>query len=235
MDTAHEILEWDSAFFGFPVIKVYDNEVSERDLSEYLSALKNKARLVYYVSSHKIESSTLLKKFNGLFVDEKTTFFKEARPSTIADAHIQEYKEGMNIKDLLSLGVESGIYSRFKIDPNISITKYEELYKEWVINSVSHKLADKVYVYILENQIAGMVTLGVKNNRADIGIVAVKASFRGRGIGRALLKSADAFSNEKNLSSIQVVTQGANVPAMALYKSEGYSVGKIAYFYHFWL
>lgn len=235
MDTAYEILKWDTAFFGFPVAKIDGNGLSEQDLRERLSALKNKAKLVYYASPNKLEAKTLLREFNGLLVDEKTTFFKEAQTYTKIDANITEYKEEMNFKDLLSLGIESGVYSRFKIDANIGANKYEELYKTWVINSVNHKLADKVYVYILDNQIAGMITLGIKNNKTDIGIVAVKANARGKGIGKALLTSADVFSNKHRLSAIQVVTQGINAPAMALYKSGGYNVGTIAYFYHFWL
>lgn len=235
MSTSYEILKWDTDFFGYPVARIYGDELSEQYLRECLLDLKQKVRLVYYASSHKIEMTGLLNEFNGLFVDEKTTFYKDGVAGIKGDVHILEYNEEMNLEDLLDLGLASGIYSRYKVDRNIEEAKYEALYKAWVINSVNHKLAEKVFVYTSGNRIAGMITLGIKNNRADIGIVAVKAAERGKGIGKALLKSAEVFSFEKGLSQIQVVTQGNNAPAIALYKAAGYSIEKTEYFYHFWL
>src|SRR5690606_38268444 len=121
------------------------------------------------------ENSVLMEEFNGLLVDEKTSFYKESVADTATDAYVCEYNEAMHLNELLDLGVASGIYSRYHVDPNIEETKYKELYKAWVINSVDHKLAEKVCVYVLDHRIVGMVTLGIKNNRADIGIVAVSA------------------------------------------------------------
>lgn len=235
MSTAYEILKWDTDFFGFPVAKIYGDELSEQNLRTCLLELKQKTRLVYYASSHKLEASDLMDEFNGLFVDEKITFYKEGVAEIKTDPHVLEYNDKLSFKELLNLGLESGIYSRYKVDPNIEEGKYEALYKEWVINSVNHRLAEKVCVYVLGNQIAGMITLGIKNNRADIGIIAVEEAARGKGIGKALLRSAEVFSHQKGLSQIQVVTQGINEPALALYRGAGYSIEKTEYFYHFWL
>jgi len=169
-------------------------------------------------------------------VDKKTTFCKEVCLSNAySNKHIIEYNNNFSLEELLQLGVASGIYSRYKVDPNIEEIKYETLYKEWMINSIDGNLADKVLVYVNNNTILGVITLGFRNNRVNIGIISVREDARGKGIGKALLGAAEEFAVKNKILEIQVVTQGANKAACALYNSYGYTIEKIEYFYHFWL
>ena len=108
------------------------------------------------------------------------------------------------------------------------------MYTLWMINSINRKIAKEVLVFTEGNDIAGFVTLGEKNNRADIGIIAVDLNFRGKGIGKTLMYSAEKWFSNLGYQSIQVVTQGDNSPACRLYESCGYKVDTVSYFYHIW-
>ena len=80
-----------------------------------------------------------------------------------------------------------------------------------------------------------MVTLGNKNGKGDIGLLAVGADYRGRNYGRILVQAAQKWFLTNGYQEGQVITQGDNYPAYHLYEKCGYSVEKVEYFYHFWL
>ena len=226
-----ETLNWDSNFFKFPVARIND-EVDILDNTNILQNLfESNIKLAYYSSSQK-----LIIPGNNFYdiklVDKKITYLKE-----ITDLPVNEniifYDKNYPEEKLISLALESGIYSRFNVDEKIGHENFEALYKQWIVRSVAKEIADEVLVYKINGEIAGFVTAGKKNKRADIGLIAVDQSHRGKGIGKALMYSAENYY-AGNLKSIQVVTQGNNMPACKLYESCGYLVEKQEYFYHLW-
>jgi dTDP-4-amino-4,6-dideoxy-D-galactose acyltransferase len=80
-----------------------------------------------------------------------------------------------------------------------------------------------------------MVTLGEKEKRADIGLIAVNTNYRGKKIGETLVRASQMWSIEQGYKFAQVVTQGSNAAACSLYKKCGYALEKVEFFYHFWL
>jgi len=238
MNATYEILEWDSNFFGFKVCRINEPSLSNDELTEVLKLLNSlQIDLVYYSKENKLTSLNGISAFYDIkLVDKKTTFAKKLNLSSVVNQNsaISEYKENYPEKKLLELAIESGVYSRFNVDEKIERGKYQELYSLWIINSVSKKLAKEVLVFRADNEIAGFVTLGEKNERADIGIIAVDSFYRGKGIGKSLMLSAEKWFIDKKYSSIQVVTQGENIPACRLYESCGYNIDKVEYFYHLW-
>lgn len=232
----YEILKWDTDFFGYPVARIHGSHLALDELQQFLADMKGKVKLVYYASSFPLEGADdLLSEFNGLLVDQKTTFYKATTTAAEPSSNIVEYHNGMNKEALVELSIASGIYSRYKIDPNIGEQKYQALYKEWMLNSINYILAKKVLVYNVDNEMLGAVTLAIKENVAEIGVIAVKETKRGLGIGKSLMDAADSFAIACKLPGVRVITQGANKPACALYASKGYEIKKIEYFYHFWL
>jgi dTDP-4-amino-4,6-dideoxy-D-galactose acyltransferase len=188
--------------------------------------------LAYY-SSTKILTETPNEYYDVSLVDKKVTFLKKIEKSPLTgktESYLGKYPD----KQLINLAIKSGIYSRFNVDPKIGRKKFEELYTQWIVRSVSKEIADDVLVYKIEGEIAGFVTIGQKNGRADIGIIAVDKDYREKGIGKTLMKNAENFYFNK-LKVIQVVTQGANIPAIKLYESCGYKIGKVELLYHLWI
>ncbi|OQX96938.1 MAG: hypothetical protein B6I24_10435 [Bacteroidetes bacterium 4572_128] len=234
----YSFLEWDSNFFQKKIAKITDiNNLLNEEVNEILEILKSKKyNLVYFFSKKERNSfDKILKKYNGKILDKKVTYLKTMSKRDILSSEIVKYKLNYPTNDLIKLAIDAGIYSRFNIDENIKKYKFEELYKNWIINSVNKSIAKDVLVYNYKNKIIAMVTLGEKNNIADIGIIAVNENFRGKGIGKKLILSAENWAIENNFKKLQVVTQKDNINACKFYENSGYKISKTEYIYHFWL
>ncbi|MGB0427775.1 MAG: GNAT family N-acetyltransferase, partial [Flavobacteriales bacterium] len=83
-------------------------------------------------------------------------------------------------------------------------------------------------------KMTGFVTLGEKNKRANIGIIAIDHSTRGKGVGKLLMQAADDWAFQNNYATIQVITQGENEGACRFYEACGFEQEQLDYFYHIW-
>ncbi|MBI5576917.1 MAG: GNAT family N-acetyltransferase, partial [Deltaproteobacteria bacterium] len=147
----------------------------------------------------------------------------------------EEYGAPVPCGELEALAIRAGTYSRFKADPRMPEGKCAELYKMWIRNSVNRNIADSVLVIRGSGIIAGMVTLGEKQGRGDIGLLAVATGMQGRNVGVSLVRAAQVWARGKGYRLAQVVTQGENVPACRLYEKCGYRIDRIENFFHFWI
>ena len=226
-----ETLPWDSKFFRFPVARINDEVDIFANKNILQSLFENNIRLAYYSSSRKlvIPESNL---YEVKLVDKKVTYTKEIIDQKVSPK-IMYYDKKFPEPKLISLAIESGIYSRFNVDERMGREKFEALYRQWIVKSVAKEIADEVLVYKINDEIAGFVTVGKKSNRADIGIIAVDNKYRGRGVGKALMLGAESLYKNK-FNYIQVVTQKDNLPACKLYESCGYTRESLEYFYHIW-
>lgn len=231
-----EWLNWDSNFFGFQVCKIKEAYSIDTELPEILKyASSQKIDLIYHSGLKPLSNLECVSELYQIkVVDKKTTYIKNTIGRSIDNSTILGYKNDFPDANLLQLAVESGKYSRFNIDDNITRAKFQELYQLLLINSVNKKIAREVLVYEQNNTIVGLITLTEKHANGDIGILAVSPNCRGRGIGRSLMCAAENWFYDNNYHAIQVVTQAENVPACRLYESCGYSVDRIEYYYHIW-
>ena len=138
-------------------------------------------------------------------------------------------------KELYDLALQSGEYSRFRIDENFPAGSYEKLYRRWIEQSVCKAMADDVLCYYDDAKIVGMVTVGVKDNIGSIGLVAVDVKSRGKGVGSVLLEAVDAYFGEKGVSCVEVATQQNNLTACSWYERNGYEVASVTDIYHWWI
>ncbi len=227
-------LDWDSDFFHFNVCRIegpIDNYDDARAIAFMMEA--GKFKLGYYASPKELflaPTDTLEIKL----VDKKTKYVKEVGSTVQYYPSISSYEYDYANGILLGLAIQSGIYSRFNVDKNIGKAKFEELYKLWVIKSVSKQLAKEVFVHRLHNDITGFVTVSEKDNRADFEMVAVDSKYRKKGIGSMLFEHAEKWSYDNGFHHIQVVTQGDNIPACRFYENMGCAIETMQYFYHIW-
>lgn len=236
MNPDFQLLPWDSNFFGYKVARISKPLSEIEDLNNTLKSLPKDITLCYLSSPKVIEdTSDQIDGFDLKYVDEKLTFIKELEPKYLqVSTHIHSYSADYPDSKLLDLAIQSGIHSRFHVDIRIGRDKFEKLYRRWMINSVSREIAEEVLVYKVEEEIAGMITLGEKNERSDIGIIAVDTQYRGKGVGKELMHAAENWSLAKGRKVMQVLTQGANKTACNFYKRQGYGIGKVEHFYHIW-
>lgn len=236
----YQLLSWDSDVFGFPVAKIIPERLSTAALQQNLNELRaQQIRLVYWVSDSQDAASQLAaQQANGILADRKVTYvcqLSALKPFPEIDSVVESYSNNDPDEALLELAYLAGLYSRFKVDSEITEQQFKTVYGLWMTNSTHRRIADEVLVINKQQKNVAMVTLGEKNQRGDIGLLAVDPLFHGQQLGTKLVRAAQAWCIQKGYQWGQVVTQQNNLPASALYEKCGYSIEKIENFYHFWL
>lgn len=236
-----QMLEWDSNFFGMPVAAILPEILGHEDLAEVTVLLQEKGvRLAYWASDPGDgKSQQAATQCHGTLVDRKITYVVSADRAVLPSGGpawpVETYAEPLTNADLENLAVQAGRYSRFRVDPRIPEGKFVEMYRMWIRKSVDRQLAEAVLVVRHLGRIVGMVTVGEKNGRGDIGLIAVDNGMRGKQVGAALVFAAQAWAFGKGWGSAQVVTQGENVAACRLYEKCGYRIEQVRNVYHFWI
>ena len=234
----YQKLDWDTNFFGFLVAKIQPITLSPLELRQQLTTLREQGvRLVYWATPN-ASSQTMAEAAGGRLVDKKVTYRIDLTTLPLGQAQnspVVEYTALTVSEDLIQLAIQAGLYSRFRIDPQMDQKKFRELYTLWVVNSCNKKLAQAVLVIRDHERCVAMVTVGEKNGYGDIGLVAVAASQRGKGYGQKLIRAVQTWFVQHGYTTSQVVTQGDNIAACKLYEKCGYTQASLEYYYHFWL
>jgi dTDP-4-amino-4,6-dideoxy-D-galactose acyltransferase len=238
----YEMLEWDTDFFGFAVAKIIPHRLTAGELESILALLKKQnVCLAYWACDPSDrESQQSANSFGGFLADKKIIYGMNLRNAPEAcfrkvETSIEEYLESLPNAALEALALESGVFSRFNVDPKIPKEQFESLYKLWILNSVNKKIADAVFVARDRGKIFGMATVSTKNDCGHIGIIAVDKSMRRRHVGVDLVHTAQNWFVLQNSKTAQVVAQKDNVAACNLYEKCGFHIEKTEHFYHFWL
>jgi dTDP-4-amino-4,6-dideoxy-D-galactose acyltransferase len=239
MKSVFEILKWDSQFFGYKIASIKQSNLGLNELKSTINDLKSQnVKLAYcFVRPEDRISNFNLKKVSGLLVDEKITFFKRIAEADDLTGSIlvKPYRLNYTTEKLKSIALQSGIYSRFKVDPNFKNNEFEKLYSEWIDKSVQKEIAEEVLVYYENEDIKGLITLGLKDNSGSIGLLAVDNEERGKAIGKKLVQSALMYFKEKRVNIVEVVTQTENKGACGFYRSLGFEVKSVLNIYHLWI
>lgn len=219
-----ERLKWDSSFFQKEIGKI---EISRK---EDLSLEEVKAFDLVYVFSQNDDLGFKLMDRKVLYVINDL----KKEPFSTIDIEFYDNKND-NYQELLDLTLQSGEYSRFKLDSNFTHNEYVKLYTEWINGSIDKRLATDIIVKRLDGKIVGFSTLSKKeDDMADIGLVAVSRNYRGKGIAKELILNAINLAKIQGYKELQVATQFDNVPANELYKKCGFSQFSLTYIYHIW-
>lgn len=236
-----DFLKLDSKLFGYKVAKILKPRLATAQLRLILNYLRQQnVCLVYWPSDNADRQSQIAaKKLHGFLSSEQITYLinlkkKNLRLPPIA-ADIKTYQAATPTPELKQLAIQAGNYSRFNLDPKISKKLFHKLYNTWIKNSANKKIADKIIIIKNRKKIIAMTTLGTKNKRGDIGLLAVNENFRGKKLGTKLVFAAQNYFKQQGFSQAQVVTQKANILACRLYEKCGFRQEKIENFYHFWL
>ncbi len=239
-----EILPWDSQFFGFGIgrmdlthgiasgVEKVQHEIKERDI-----------KLLYLFHDLSCEIDKDAKKqfvahSGAKLVDTKLVYEKSLVMDELVSPPdgVVEFSGDRATGVLYQLALQSGIYSRFRIDLNFPPGSFEKLYCLWMDNSINRKIADNVLVAKgQETQIQGMVTLSLKGEQAVIGLLSVDESARGISLGRKLMIAAEYHALTSGKTFIAVATQRENRSACRFYEKLGYNVISRTEIYHWWV
>ena len=228
-------LTWDSDFFNKRIGRIEVKDDYANLVENLEKAFKQQYDLVYVFGDKNTNiPNQILSKFKGKLVDRKITYTAQIEDlQTKNTVEIKEFEE-KNANLLYELAYLSGKYSRFKLDEGIEIANFKRLYREWIDKSVSHQIAKKVFVYNENGQIMGMITLGVKEKVANIGLIAVDETLQGKGIGMSLIDACVRYCKAENIITLDVPTQLDNTQACKFYEKCGFTEKSVQNIYHFW-
>lgn len=233
------LLDWDTHFFGFKIASVKSPEIGLQKLNNIIRELREQDfKLAYcFVDPDDTISNDSLRQISGFLADEKVTFSIDLTnaSSLTTDDHVSAYKLNNTTEKLKNLALQSGLYSRFRIDPDFKNNEYERLYTEWIEKSVERKLANEVLVYSEGNELFGFITLIIRGNTGSIGLIAVDENQRGKAVGRKLVSAALEYFRDHKVTTVDVVTQKANNSACRFYESCGFKIKSILNIYHLWI
>jgi len=229
-----EKLEWDSVFFGINVGKF---EVKNGCLQDDFTEVTNFDLVYFFVDPDDHWSNQILIKKGALLVDEKVTYAKKVEITETGIENVISYQRRNNSLDneVVRIGLQSSLYSRFCLDPSIKKEDSERLYKIWMERSIDREIAKEVFVYIDdEGKVQGVITVGERGERANIGILAVDKDVRGKHIGKKLIQKTEEYCLKESYNQFQVVTQRANAGACKFYEKCGFSIIESVNIYHYW-
>lgn len=228
-----EELAWDSNFLGIRVGKTSLSNSEQVNVDR----LKDWDLVYIFLEPDDEINHSLLSGKKILLADSKISF-SMGLPGNWSGAEnpsVNAYQPGEEDDELIELGIQSGIWSRFKIDPDFGEHNFQSLYQKWMRNSIDHKIADEVFVYRNENgKATGVITLKNKKGYCEIGILAVDAASRGKHIGRHLVNKAKEFALNSHQPMLHVVTQEANQQACKFYENCGFHITNKVHIFHYW-
>lgn len=237
-------LSWDSDFLGYGVARLPAHLLTVDALNEQIVAARRaELRLLYMVAAPNDAVSNASAQAAGAWLADRKVIFgmtispDESRFEVTPAIH----NTTAWTPRLESLALQSGEYSRFRLDPNFAPEVFARLYSQWLRNSLAHQLAREVLIFEkqTDNSAAiyaqGLLTLGLKQGRADIGLLAVDVLARGQRIGQQLVLAARQRAAAWGLEALQVVTQLDNELACAFYRRCGFVEWEVENVYHLWL
>ena len=146
------------------------------------------------------------------------------RPATVADHDAAQMVAG-----------SAFTLSRFHLDPLFPLALANRIKREWIRSYCEGRRGDVLFVAFLGEKVVGFLAAlkadAGANSAAVIDLVAVDASARGRGVGRALVA---AFKNHYSgrVALLRVGTQIANSASLKLYRRCGFGFAEAAYVLH---
>ncbi len=235
-----EILEWDSKFFGFETARFIPSDSLEMFKKIIKECQKKNVCLLYVFLDPNYTDIILHAKQKKYFLaDVKVTYSKKLSEGhreidenihRITFSDYKSYRE-----DLYFLAILSGQYSRFKLDDNISRSKFEKMYKLWIDGTIMGQTDGQILTYNHDGKILGMVTLTFQGRNSKIGLISVRENFQGKSIGRKLMKAAEYAVIEQGNNVLDVATQKHNYGACKFYNSLDYKIIREELIYHIWL
>jgi len=137
---------------------------------------------------------------------------------------------------IVELAKQAFRYSRFHLDPQVDNAVAGQIKGDWIANCCDGRRGDQVLVARQADQpvgfLAALLTPESNHAVATIDLIAVDDRARGQGMGRSLTRAFMQIYRDR-CSLFRVGTQVANLPALRLYQSLGFSIVRSQYLLHY--
>lgn len=226
-----EVLDWDSKFFNRSVAKVSRSHLTPGDAERVRAwATEHGIQTVYFLTQiDDLQSAWAAESAGFRLVDVRLTY-EHSSPRPFDDVRVRSVQP-TDQPDLEAIASQSFLFSRFASDSAFGPTNAARLYREWLRKSIGG-WAQRTLVAESQGRPGGFVTCHLNPPLGSIGLIAVAKEERGKGLGSALVLSANSWLLEAGARSITVVTQGANLQAQRIYQAAGFAAKTVEIWFH---
>ena len=229
--------EWLSNILKLDVYKLVLPQTTEKITKHSFASLKNvlsiKPVFVYSkVPVHAISQVIALEKAGFHIVDTNIRFIK-----TVGSTLTNEEKANVRFarpedkEKVQRIAHESFQYSRFHLDPAISMQLANRIKAIWAGNYFSGDRGDAMVIVEIGGHVAGFLQLLFVKSALVIDLIAVDSEHRRKNIARSMI----AFAEKKlsRFDKIIVGTQAANLPSIRLYEKIGFRIDNCQHSFHY--
>ena len=230
---------FDSAILKREVYKLYLPEPL-RDQREVAARLqKVPADIIFCFSASAKENSTALEKMGfSLATIRNTYYFRGPVPKGRSLAKGFRTVTGktalakLTAADINRLADTIGATSRYYRDSKISRSGARAIYRTWVTNSLYHGYADQSFAILKGDALAALITVKLREGTGSIDLLGVAPQFQKHGLGAYLVRQGLQYLTDQGVTDIQIITEGENVVANALYQKNNFVIKAVELVYH---
>ena len=234
-------LDWDSNFFDRRIacatVKTLTNEKIDIILNWCVSQAID---CLYFLGSSDDAKTIRLAEDNGFrFVDIRLTLERhfEEDKAILSEQNFSgsiRLVQPDDIPALKAIARRSFRFTRFYFDGYFPPERCDNLYEIWTEKSC-HGYSDVVFVAEIQRSPCGFITCQrIDDYRGQIGLIAVKNKFHGKGIGKALVNQSFNWFTMNGMRDVQVVTQLRTIQTQRLYQGSGFLTKSVEFWYHKW-
>jgi dTDP-4-amino-4,6-dideoxy-D-galactose acyltransferase len=234
-------LDWDSKFFGFPMGRIYAENLTGAHLGKALkNAGKAKLKFIELFCNISDNVSIFSCENQGFHLADIRIVFEK---HLVVEREISRLPENLyfrkasraDINQLkrMSKGLfrDSRFYQYKKFDSNI----VDSLFQSWIEKAVLGEFDDECYCIFDDTEILTFCSLKYSNNAASIGLFGVNPGHKNKGLGSMMLECVFHLLFNREVNRVNCITQGRNSGAVRLYQKSGFSTGEITLCYYRWL
>jgi ribosomal protein S18 acetylase RimI-like enzyme len=129
-----------------------------------------------------------------------------------------------------------GYGGHYHADPRLDRALCDETYVSWAKRScVSHEVANDVIAAMVDDKIAGFITLRLNNPiEGEVPLYGVDPVLQGRGIGRSLVIGALEWCKAQGAERLLISTQVTNIASQKVWVRLGFEPLTAYYTFHRW-
>jgi len=228
-----EILEWDTALFGFRIARVPSGTLTPESAAEIDAwCAREGVRCLYLLcKSEDLATIRVAEEHQYRLADVRITLRWQPEAPCIGPSGVVRPAGAEDLPALEAISRECYQETRFSNDPGFPGPLVTRLYETWTRRSLEG-WADAVLLAEDDSGVGGYITCHKQGWR--IGLVAVSNRSRGEGIGRTLVGRALEWFRAQGAPEVFVSTQGRNARAVRLYQRCGFLLHSVELWYHKW-
>jgi len=233
---ACKYLDWDSEFFACRIARANRRRLDPAALGALLDwCAANRIECLFFLAdSDDAQTARLAEANQFLLADVRMTFERKVGESSVSSSDaVVRFAREEDLGALRAIAKTGHRDTRFYFDQHFDRAKCDLLYEAWIENSF-RGFAQDVLVAEIDQKPVGYITIHLRGDEANIGLVGVAEGHQGVGLGSILVRHFLSWAARKGAERATVVTQGRNTRAQRLYQRNGFVTASFQLWYHRW-